>query len=348
MAERDRRHAVAGDTSISAAPSAESSFFSELKRHHVVRAGIIYIAAVWALAQGISQLSPAFGLSDRITLWFVIACAIGFPFWLAFAWYFKFTAHGIERESEVAEDKAAIQRAGRKLDYWIIGIMAVAVVLFLTNVFVTHREVTIKGITLASPAAVAVPAKSVAVLPFKNLGGDSGQEYFSDDLSEDLVTALSQFAGLKVISSHSSFGFRNSTGSAAQIGAELGVAYLLAGSVQREGGQVRINASLVNAADGSTLWSHHYDRPYKGLFALQDDITVAVANALKAKLLTASGAVIQSDRPPGNNLEAYNDYLKGVFYSARRNAADYRKAVVQFTAHSKIKCNFLFGGQYTQ
>ena len=90
---------------------------------------------------------------------------------------------------------------------------------------------------------------------------------------------------------------------------------------------VRVSAELVNAADGSTLWSQHYDRPYKDLFALQDDITHAVAGALKAKLLASNGAVVQSDRPPSGNLAAYSAYLQARYYFFRHTAEDTRKAV---------------------
>ncbi|MGH8190735.1 MAG: tetratricopeptide repeat protein [Rhodanobacteraceae bacterium] len=289
--------------------------FEELKRRHVLRAAIIYVAAVWALSQGISQLSPAFGLSTQVTLWFVIACAIGFPFWVAFAWCFKFTPHGIAREDDIPEDAAAIRRLARKLDYWIIGILAVAVVLLLTNQLVLQRGKTLRefaaaGNALPAPTA-AVPAKSVAVLPFVNESGKQGEQFFSDGLSEDLITALSQFAGLKVISRDSAFQFRNSTDSSAKIGRLLGVAHLLEGSVQRAGDEVRITATLVSAANGSVVWSQRYDKPYTDLFALQDAITQAVADALKAKLLTTPGAVVQSDRPPSGNLDAYAAFLQG-------------------------------------
>ena len=104
-----------------------------------MRAGVLYVGAVWALAQGISQLSPAFDLPVLTTRWFVIACAIGFPFWIVFAWFYEITSHGIKREPEIAPDKSITRHAGRKLDYWIIGTMAVAIVLLLTNLFVTHR-----------------------------------------------------------------------------------------------------------------------------------------------------------------------------------------------------------------
>ncbi|MGH8190250.1 MAG: tetratricopeptide repeat protein [Rhodanobacteraceae bacterium] len=314
--------------------------FEELKRRHVLRAAIIYVAAVWALSQGISQLSPAFGLSTQVTLWFVIACAIGFPFWLAFAWYFKFTPHGIAREDDIPKDAVATRRLARKLDYWIIGILAVAVVLLLTNQLVLQRDKTLREFAAAGnalPAATApILAKSVAVLPFANESGKSDEQYFSDGLSDDLITALSQFAGLKVISRNSAFQFRDSKDSSVKIGQLLGVAHLLEGSVQRAGDEVRITATLVNAGDGSIVWSERYDKPYKDLFALQDAITQSVADALKAKLLTMPGAVQQSDRPPGGNLAAWLLYQQGSFYLERGNTAGVRKAIEQFTAATKL------------
>ncbi|HEY8009408.1 MAG TPA: protein kinase [Rudaea sp.] len=170
----------------------------------------------------------------------------------------------------------------------------------------------------------AIPAKSIAVLPLANESGDASQQYFSDGLSEDLITALSQFAGLKVIDRNSSFQFRDSKESSANIGTKLGVASLLEGSVRRVGDVIRVNATLVKAADGTTLWSERYDRPYKDLFALQDDITKAVAGALQAKLLQtgSGGAAIQNTRPPSGNLDAYNAWLQGNFYAARRGGED--------------------------
>ena len=193
--------------------------------------------------------------------------------------------------------------------------------LLLTNQFVWHKN---------AEEANAIPDKSIAVLPLSNESGARDELYFSDGLSEDLITALSQFAGLKVINRNSSFQFRDSKEDSKIIGAKLGVAHLLEGSVRRAADAVRISAELVNVADGTTLWSEHYDRPYKDLFKLQDDITTAVANALKAKLLNSSDAPAQSDRPPSGNLAAYNAFLQGQFHFARNTEADYRKAIESF------------------
>ena len=166
----------------------------------------------------------------------------------------------------------------------------------------------------AGTRAFAAPAieRSIAVLPLVNASDDEDQQFFSDGLSESLINALSRFEGLKVIGRTSAFQFRGSKDDTRTIGHKLGVAYLLSGSVQHAGEVVRINAALTRAADGSTLWAEHYDRPYKDLFALQDDIASAVARALQAKLLASGEAAKRDDRPPSGNLEAYSAYLQGL------------------------------------
>jgi len=299
--------------------STRSSFLSELKRRNVLRAGALYVGAVWALAQGIAQLGPVFGAPDWITRGFAIAGAIGFPFWMAFAWFFELTPEGLKLERDVERGTSIAHATGRKLDFWIIGVLAVAVVLLLTNLFVVRRD-----------TKAPIPDQSIAVLPLTNEAGNQDEQYFSDGLSEDLITTLSQFAGLKVISRNSSFQFRDSKDDSRTIGAKLGVAHLLEGSVRRAGDAVRVSATLVHAADGSTLWSERYDRPYRDLFALQDEISGAVAGALKAKLMARSTAPVQTDRPPSGNLDAYAAYLQGNFYNARTTEADHQQAVAQY------------------
>ncbi|MEO5623213.1 MAG: hypothetical protein ABIO74_02155, partial [Dokdonella sp.] len=304
------------------------SLFGELKRRNVLRAGAFYAAAAWALAQGIAQLGPVFGAPDWVTRWFVIAAIIGFPFWLAFAWFFEFTPQGLKRESEIAPDDSIAHLTGRKLDFLIIGVLAIAVVLLLTNTVVGRKDAGASATANDVAAAMAkIPAKSIAVLPLTNESGDPTQQYFSDGLSEDLITALSQIAGLKVIGRNSAFQFRDTKEDSSSIGVKLGVAHLLEGSVRHAGDTVRISAALINAGDSSTLWSQHYDRPYQDLFGLQDEITKAVSTALKAKLLPSDGAVMQSDRPPGGNLDAYTAYLQGKFYDANNTEDDDRKAI---------------------
>jgi TolB-like protein/Flp pilus assembly protein TadD len=187
---------------------------------------------------------------------------------------------------------------------------------------------------------IAPEKASIAVLPLANESGDASQQYFSDGLSEDLITALSQFQGLKVIGRTSSFQFRDSKDDSKTIGAKLGVAHLLEGSVRHAGDMVRVTAELVDTSDGSTQWSERYDRPYKDLFALQDEVTRAVAGAMRAKLVSGEHVAAQSDRPPGGSLEAYNALIQGQFYAVRETEANYRKAIELYTRATELDSGY--------
>lgn len=283
------------------------NFLGELKRRNVLRAAVLYIGSVWALAQGIAQLGPEIGAPESATRWFLIAAGIGFPLWLAFSWHFELTSQGLKLESELAEgDESARRVHNRRTDLIIIGVLAVAVVLLLTD-----RVVDRARPASASPAvAVVADDNSIAVLPFENDSGDKGQQYFSDGLSEGFIIALARIKGLRVINPQSSFQFRDSKESGPAIAAALGVSHLLSGSVRRAGDTVRISATLTRAADGSTLWADSFDRPYKDLFALQDQITGQVAKTLQARLLPAPPDKQAGDRPPSGNLDAYNAFLE--------------------------------------
>jgi serine/threonine protein kinase/Tfp pilus assembly protein PilF len=209
----------------------------------------------------------------------------------------------------------------------MIGVSALAAVLVLAvgGYEIEHR------LGIRSP-----PPQSIAVLPLANESGDASQQYFSDGISEELTTALSQFPGLKVIGRTSAFQFRDSKEDGRSIGAKLGVAHLLEGSVRRLGNMVRVSAELIDTADGSTKWSERYDRPYQDLFALQDEIAHAAAGALKARLLPGEHSAAQSDRPPSGSLEAYNALLQGRFYFSRITEADFRKSIEFYTQATEL------------
>ena len=306
------------------------SLFAELQRRNVLRAGVLYAGAVWALAQGLAQLLPLFGDYEWIARWVVVAGVIGFPFWIAFAWFYEFTPQGLKRESEIEADASIVRGTGRALDKWIIAVLVVAVVLLLTNTFVWRS-----GAGLHGGSASTAPAKSIAVLPLVNESGDARQDYFSDGLSEELISALGQVRALKVIGRNSSFQFRGrAQDDTAGIGAKLGVATLLEGTVRKQGNEVRIVASLIKASDGSQLWSQTYERQLKDVFAVQSDIATSVANALKANVF--GGAIEATDKPPSGNLAAYDALLQGRWYAERRNRADYFKAVDYYQQAIKL------------
>ncbi len=148
--------------------------------------------------------------------------------------------------------------------------------------------------------------KSIAVLPFANMSPDSDQEYFSDGLAEEVINLLAQMAALKVIARTSSFAFRGKEQDVRQIASALNVTHVLEGSVRRSGSRIRVTAQLINAADGSHLWSERYDRELSDIFAIQDEISAAIARALRVKL---SGDAAPERYTP--KLEAYEAFLKG-------------------------------------
>lgn len=297
----------------------------KLHRRHVFRATTAYVAASWLLVQVATQVFPYFHIADSVVRWLIFALAGGFPLAMLYAWFRPWTPAADAIDSEVESSPSTAHESGRKLDFWIIGALSLIVVFLLVDAFVPGVD-----------DDVSVAEKSIAVLPLSNVSADDDELYFSDGISENLIAALSQFSGLKVISRNSAFRFRDSAEDSTSIGRKLGVAYLLGGSVRRAAGQVRIIVELIRADDGSTLWSQRYERPYTDLFALQDEIADTVAVALEARLSNDAATVVQSDRPPNGNLDAYNAYLHGQFYDERKSEADYRKAIDYFTAATHL------------
>lgn len=233
--------------------------------------------------------------------------------------------------ARAASPVASTAYATRRLIPWRMWVMygAIAAAVLLGVGYV--------GLELLNrPKSSAPRAASIAVLPLANLSGEANQQYFSDGISEDLITALGQFPGLKVIGRSSAFQFRDSKEDSRSIGAKLGVAHLLEGSVRKSGDMIRVSAELIDTADGSMLWSEHFDRPYKDLFALQDEITRAVTGALKTKLQPGGHAAAQSEQPPSGNLEAYNALLQGRYYYPRDTEADGRKAIEFFAQATQL------------
>jgi serine/threonine-protein kinase len=155
--------------------------------------------------------------------------------------------------------------------------------------------------------------------------GDSNDEYFADGLSEELISALSQIKDLKVIGRTSSFHFKNTKEGSKAIGVELGVGYLLEGSVRKSAGRTRIAVNLVRAVDGVNTWSQIYDRALPDIFAVQAEIAQSVAGALKVALLGGNGK--NPDAPSNQNFDAYTAYLQGRFHEQLYTAADLRKAI---------------------
>ena len=318
------------------------SFLTELKRRNVIRTAGLYAVGAWLIVQVTGTILPMFGAPEWLPRSVVVLLAVGLLPVLVFSWVYELTPEGLKRERDVERDESITHETGQRMNRAIFVLLLLAIGCFVLDRFVlTPRRESAAAQTGPSESKPgSAPENSIAVLPLANASGDKDQQYFSDGLSEGLIVTLSRLQGLKVIGRNSAFQFRDSKDDSKTIGMKLGVAHLLEGSVQHAGDAVRISAELINATDGSTLWSERYDRPYRDLFALQDEITTAVASALKARLLPQPNAPMQSDRPPSGNLEAYAAYLQGKFFSARSGEADFRKAIELYAQATKADPRF--------
>ena len=161
---------------------------------------------------------------------------------------------------------------------------------------------------------------SIAVLPFDNMSNDQEQEYFSDDISEDIITALSSFRSIFVIARNSSFIYKGVSKDIKQIGVELGVRYVLEGSVRKSATRVRITAQLIEAASGNHLWAQRYDRVIEDVFALQDEITETIVAAIQPELETAERE--RAGKKPSGGLDAWEHYQRGMWHTYKFNDED--------------------------
>ena len=296
------------------------TFLAELKRRHVYRVAIAYAVVAWLLIQVATQVFPFFEIPNWVVRLVVLVSVLGFPISLIIAWAFEMTPQGMKREGAIAPNEYIPHWSTRKFAALIVTIAMLATGALM------FQLVRSKPTSPAQITAAAMPSqKSIAVLPLLNESGDPGDEYFSDGLSEELIAALAQVRGLKVIGRSSSFRFKDKKEESKAIGEKLGVSTLLEGTVRKQGDQVRIVAELINAADGSELWSRTFDRELKDIFAVQSEIAMAVATSLELTVLGANEKSAQNAAT--KSVEAHNAYLQGHFYFERRNLEDYRKSV---------------------
>ena len=175
---------------------------------------------------------------------------------------------------------------------------------------------------------------SIAVLSFTNMSGDPEQEYFSDGITEDIITALSKFRSLFVIARNSSFRFKNEPVDVQQAAKLLGVRYILEGSVRKVGKRLRITAQLIDGSTGMHIWAERYDRDLEDVFAVQDEVTEAIAGALSGRLEAADASLASSK--PTVNLSAYESLLKGLSFYLRETPENNAKARALFHRYMEL------------
>ncbi len=301
------------------------SFFAELKRRNVFRVAIAYLISAWIVAQVADLVLSSIQVPSWVMKVLLLVMGLGFIVTLIISWAYEITPEGIKREEDVTRDESITNLTAKKLDH--ITIVAAIVVISLIgwqqlqsnkagnssqNVISKEQPISHQSLTeIKITAPPKVPNKSIAVLPFINRSINKEDQYFVDGIQDDLLTKLAKIHQMKVISRTSVMEYRDTTKKIPQIAKELGVANILEGGVQRSGKHIRINAQLIHAATDQHLWAETYDKELNvdNVFAIQSEITVAIANALEATLTAAEKS--QINKPLTDNLVAWEAFKKG-------------------------------------
>jgi TolB-like protein/Tfp pilus assembly protein PilF len=293
----------------------------ELQRRNVFKVGVAYIIVAWLIAQ-VSELAlDNFASPDWVIKTILFLLVIGFPLALFFAWAFELTPEGLKKEKDVDRSESITHQTGRKLDYIIIAVLVLLLAYFAVDKFALDLSRDIEVVQSTAD-------KSIAVLPFVNMSSDPEQEYFSDGISEELLNVLSKIPGLQVSARTSSFQFKGENLDVVDIGRQLNTGLVLEGSVRKAGPKVRITAQLVDATNGFHLWSETYDRELENIFAVQDEISAAIVDALQGYL------GFQVEAAPrvhtAANLAAHEAYLRGRYLMTQSTGADRNGAIREF------------------
>lgn len=285
------------------------SLYHELKRRNVLRVGIAYIVTAWLIIQVVETLFPVFGFGNESIRSVVIVLAIGLVPVLFFAWAFEFTPEGLKREKDVDRSHSITPATGKKLDRWVILLLAVALSYFAFDKFILDpaRDADLVDATahITEQAVLnRTPEKSIAVLPFSDFSPEGDHRYFSNGLAEELLNLLARVPGLRVTSRTSSFTFADKVVDIPGIASALNVAYILEGSVQIIDNRIRVTAQLIDTEKDAHVWSETYDRQMVDIFSMQDEIAALVIDSLQISL--ASDAPLSTPTDP----KAFAIYLQ--------------------------------------
>lgn len=302
-------------------------YIEELRRRNVFKAGIAYLVIAWLLIQVASIFLEAFGAPPYVLKTLLFLLVIGFPLILIFSWIYEITSEGLKKTKNINQNKSESRNTSNRLNKVIIVSLTIAVLVLLFNNFYN------------SPSSVKdSTTKSIAVLAFTNMSSDKEQDYFCDGIAEDILNDLVYVEGLQVAARTSSFVFKGKNKDIRDIGKELGVDYVLEGSVQKSEKTLRITAQLIKVSDGYHVWSKRYDRELKDIFSIQNEISQKIVQALKIKLTKSEKKKLVKVQTP--NTEAYDFYMRGRYYLHKGLEVNISSAIKMFEKAIEIDENY--------
>jgi TolB-like protein len=303
----------------------------ELRRRHVFRVAGLYIVAAWVVVQVADTSFPGMNVPEVAIRYVWFAVLLGFPLALVFGWRYDITAQGIVRTPRVDED-TEVDPSLHRADYLILALLLVVAV------GVVYRlSVQVGASRSIEPPAIAqrdIAPNSIAVLPLENLSGDPEQQYFVSGMQDALISNLSRVTTLRVTSKTSTLRYQGTGESLPRIGAQLGVAKLIEGSIYRAGTRVRINVQLVDAINDEHIWSESFENEIEDVLSLQKNVARAIAEAVATTIspherqsLTTGGKI---------DPQAYEAVLKGTFHLQRFTPQDMAIAARYFQQAAQL------------
>ena len=279
-----------------------NKYLDELKRRQVIKVGIAYLVVAWLITQVSSIVLPTFNAPPYILKTILFVLAIGFPICLILAWIYEITPTGIQKTKTIDPTIPKSPLKGDRLKKTIIVGLSIIIILLMYNQFSLKTEDQSIPIAIENNNEIIV-----AVLAFEDISQEKDQEYFSDGMSTELTTLLSNMPDIEVRDRRSSFSYKGVNTSIKNIAKELNVTHIIDGSVRKNGEEIRIDVQLIDAIEGKSIWSQTFKQKMKDVFQMQDEIALKVREQLRLKLL-------HTESDPGIvKPEAYSLYLQADF-----------------------------------
>ena len=321
------------------------TLLKELQRRNVIRVAGLYLVSAWLLVQVADVLLPTFEAPGWVLKSLVLVLAIGFLPALLFSWAFELTPEGLKREHQVDRSSSVTHQTARKLDVAVIVLLLCVGGLLLWTRLRPPPAVVAPAVAAAAPAPASAPDKndaitdkSIAVLPFADFSRGGDLAWFADGLTEEILNALARTPDLAVSARTSSFKYKGSTLAVPQIARELGVAYVLEGSVRGDANRMRVTAQLIRAHDGFHLWSQTYDRDATDIISIQEDLAREIATVMQTSM--DPKALADMAQVGTQSVEAYQAYLRGVAELLDPSAAAFARAYQHFERARELDPRF--------
>ena len=306
---------------MASGPNKIARFWQELKRRKVIQVIIVYATAAFVILELVDIITEPLKLPEWTVAFIIVLLCVGFIIAVILSWIYDLGPEGVKKTESIEVTKEQVPpsvpvKKGVKVSGVIIAVLIIAaVILAYPKIF---KKDKFEGIRDTDGKI------SIAVLPFADMSPNNDQEYFCEGMAEEIINALSHITDLRVVARTSAFSFKGKNMDIREIGKKLNVGVILEGSVRKSGDNLRVTAQLINIEDGYHLWSEKYERKLEDVFAIQDEISLAIVDKLKVKLL--SGEKNELVKRFTENKEAYNLFLKGRYSWNRRSEVGFNEA----------------------